>query len=546
MAFAFAFASATAEATTKITKRIERLIISNLDQIKAFSVCSSNENSIRHSTANMRRVRVTTSAVRICTFLVLLVLKLQALLFYEKTTHAFSPSPLSASIQPCYTPLFCTTRRHSDLDSSRLKLAATTTDGGATATTNPGNHQNNHTTESESESQLPIRYDPARIRFRCRIAYDGTSFAGFQLQGGRKGSNAQRNAKKAAAEVDDDDNDNDDSSSSMSKFERKQQRKNDRYKSSNIRTIQGEVEKILSKRFQRLVKVVGAGRTDGGVHARGQAIHFDLYRNETRTGGHGANGDDDDDNDALMLLFERNLETTVNRMLPSDIRAWNLGRASPDLVLADATTDSKGKDKSNNTKQMSSPPPPGYYNWNAMRSCTSKLYSYRICISDAMNPSERHRRWQLPWQGVDAANVERLLRNFEGEHDFCCFAGALEQQERKTGFAMSTVRTIHKIKMVPEINSNNNHNKDDMGGVSSQNYYRIDIYLDGALYKMVRNIVGAVIDVARDGGWLEEETLLDLLHRPSESNYTRKDNPSKPAPSYGLTLERVFYPDETF
>jgi tRNA pseudouridine38-40 synthase len=347
----------------------------------------------------------------------------------------------------------------------------------------------------------------------------------------------------------------------MSKFERKQQRKNDRYKSSTIRTIQGEVEKILSKRFQRLVKVVGAGRTDGGVHARGQAIHFDLYHNETRTktGAHAANDnddyddDDDDDDESSMLLFERNLEITVNRMLPSDIRAWNLGRASPDLLLADSATDiqTSNVEDNTNTKQMPPPPPPGYYNWNAMRSCTSKLYSYRICISDAMNPSERHRRWQLPWQGVDAANVERLLRNFEGEHDFCCFAGALEQQERKTGFAMSTVRTIHKIKMVPEVNNsnfnnNNNNNKDDMGGVSSQNYYRIDIYLDGALYKMVRNIVGAVIDVARDGGWLEEETLLDLLHRPSESNYTRKDNPSKPAPSYGLTLERVFYPDETF
>jgi tRNA pseudouridine38-40 synthase len=326
----------------------------------------------------------------------------------------------------------------------------------------------------------------------------------------------------------------------MSKFERKQQRKNDQYKSSNIRTIQGELEKILSKRFQRLVKVVGAGRTDGGVHARGQAIHFDLYQNETTTGTHAT-----DDDESLMLLFERNLELTVNRMLPSDIRAWNLGRASPDLLVADTNTDSNSNSNSKNKGKQKTPPPPGWYNWNAMRTCTSKLYSYRICIGDAMNPSERHRRWQLPWQGVDASNVERLLRNFEGEHDFVCFAGALEQQERKTGFAMSTVRTIHKIKMVPEINNNNN-NKDDMGGVTSQNYYRIDIYLDGALYKMVRNIVGSVIDVARDDGWLDEETLLDLVHRPSEVNYTRKDNPSKPAPSYGLTLERVFYPDETF
>jgi len=45
-------------------------------------------------------------------------------------------------------------------------------------------------------------------------------------------------------------------------------------------------------------------------------------------------------------------------------------------------------------------------------------------------------------------------------------------------------------------------------------------------------------------GWLDEEILEDLLHKPSELDYSRKNNPCKPAPSNGLTLERVFYPDE--
>jgi len=227
------------------------------------------------------------------------------------------------------------------------------------------------------------------------------------------------------------------------------------------------------------------------------------------------------------LTFERNLEVTMNRMLPADIRAWNLKRASPSLVI---DTGSKYT-------------PPGWYNWNAMRTCTSKLYSYRICIGDAMNPSERHHRWQLPWHGLSPQRLEMVLHNFEGEHDFVCFAGALEQQEKKTGIVRGTVRTIHKIKLVKEANANSNEfQSDDMGGDTSQNNYRIDIYLDGALYKMVRNIVGTAIDVSR--GWLDEETFLDLLNRPSELNYTRRNNPCKPAPSNGLTLERVFYPDE--
>lgn len=32
----------------------------------------------------------------------------------------------------------------------------------------------------------------------------------------------------------------------------------------------------MSQRFQTCVPVVAAGRTDSGVHAMGQAVHFDL------------------------------------------------------------------------------------------------------------------------------------------------------------------------------------------------------------------------------------------------------------------------------
>ena len=38
-----------------------------------------------------------------------------------------------------------------------------------------------------------------------------------------------------------------------------------------VRTVQGEVEKALAKIAGRRIPVVGAGRTDAGVHARGQA-----------------------------------------------------------------------------------------------------------------------------------------------------------------------------------------------------------------------------------------------------------------------------------
>ncbi len=71
----------------------------------------------------------------------------------------------------------------------------------------------------------------ARPRYRYQLLavleYDGTDYAGFQLQ--RKG-----------------------------------------------RTVQGELERALASLAQQPVRVVGAGRTDAGVHATGQVIHFSV------------------------------------------------------------------------------------------------------------------------------------------------------------------------------------------------------------------------------------------------------------------------------
>lgn len=44
----------------------------------------------------------------------------------------------------------------------------------------------------------------------------------------------------------------------------------------NVRTVQGEVEAVLERVAGRPVDTVGAGRTDAGVHARGQVMSFSL------------------------------------------------------------------------------------------------------------------------------------------------------------------------------------------------------------------------------------------------------------------------------
>ena len=219
--------------------------------------------------------------------------------------------------------------------------------------------------------------------------------------------------------------------------------------------------------------------------------------------------------------------------------------------------------------------------WHAIRSARGKWYSYRLALGPTLrDPTERYTRAHFAC-AVAERDVERLrsiLRLYEGTHDFRAFGGQIEQNGRKRGSAtiVDTVRTVYRVELVKEPTRDGRvfgNDRDGGGGggrggggpssppktaglVGEEGYYRIDFLLQGALYRMVRNMVGTAMDCWL--GRIPEDRIVDMLRIDRDDDEDgeredddaivvgrlgRKDNPCKPAPPEGLTLECVYYGD---
>lgn len=179
--------------------------------------------------------------------------------------------------------------------------------------------------------------DPAPARYRLVIAYDGTDFHGWQKQ-----------------------------------------EPPDR---PPLRTVAGVVEDALRRVLRARLELVGASRTDAGVHARGQVAHVD----------------------AVLPLPLCRLPAAVNSRLPDDVEV--LGAESA---------------------------PPGF---DAIRSARSKQYRYRIFNTARRPLGKRHCVWHC-WTPLDPAAMQAAAERLVGTHDFAGFAAAGHGRT-------TTVRTIH-------------------------------------------------------------------------------------------------------
>ncbi len=175
-----------------------------------------------------------------------------------------------------------------------------------------------------------------RRKLRLTIAYDGTDFHGWQRQPG-------------------------------------------------LRTVQGELEAVVWRVVRHPADVVGASRTDAGVHARGQCAQLVTD----------------------SAIPDENLLRAINHRLPADLTIVRITRVRDDF--------------------------------DAIRSAVGKLYRYRIYNTPRSPVVDLVQRctWHVPFR-LDIAAMRAAAAGLVGRHDFSSFASAGCTRENK-------IRSVHEV-----------------------------------------------------------------------------------------------------
>jgi tRNA pseudouridine38-40 synthase len=148
--------------------------------------------------------------------------------------------------------------------------------------------------------------------------------------------------------------------------------------------------------------------------------------------------------------------------------------------------------------------------FDAQQSATEKTYRYTILNRPAPSALWRDRAYFFP-QKLDLAAMRKAARHIKGKRDFKAFQSASERSKTRT-----TVRTVKRLTVTKE-----------------GDLVHIRVTADGFLYKMVRNIVGALM--AAGTGTIVPGDIPKIL-----KGKDRKLAP-RTAPSYGLCLMNVKY-----
>lgn len=163
--------------------------------------------------------------------------------------------------------------------------------------------------------------------------------------------------------------------------------------------------------------------------------------------------------------------------------------------------------------------------WSSMLNARGKVYSYRLFVGQVPSPLDRLYRVHASHAARAPINVELIyqaLPLFVGEHDFAGFSNEMDKRaavRRAEGFAdFNTRRTVYSADVVDEGGDN----------------IRFEFHLDGALYHMVRNMVGTLLAIG--AGRVEPQVIEDIFRTGVKDCHR-----IYPAPAHGLTLETVHY-----
>lgn len=201
----------------------------------------------------------------------------------------------------------------------------------------------------------------------------------------------------------------------------------------NANTVQQELQRALSLLLRRNIEVVGAGRTDTGVHARMMAAHFDWESREE-------NGKDNSEstNSPLPISCEQ-MVYRMNRILPRDISVIDVFPVDNDM--------------------------------HARFSATSRTYHYYI--HTRKDPFERHYSLQINYP-LDFGKMNEAARFFLQHEDYAAFCKA-------GGDNKTTICHVTEARWVQ----------------TSPTTWYFEITANRFLRNMVRAVVGTLIDVGR-------------------------------------------------
>jgi tRNA pseudouridine38-40 synthase len=198
-------------------------------------------------------------------------------------------------------------------------------------------------------------------------------------------------------------------------------------------SVQALLEDALARFEGAPVVVHGAGRTDAGVHALGQAASVQVTF--------------DHDADTLMRA--------LNAQLPADVRVLRVEEAGPDF--------------------------------HARFDARSKRYRYLIRNAPFVSPLERAFVWHVP-QPLDDAAMHSAAALLEGTHDFAAFqsAGSDTASSVRT-ISASTLRRHAAAVGDPLF----------VSGCDDVDLLVYEVRGDGFLRHMVRTVVGTLVEVGR-------------------------------------------------